>query len=354
MLAACGEQRRGFLGRERATFVGSVQGTSDGLVGHGSMLRSLRAMVVVLSGGAGGGRFARGVVRAVPASEVTIVCNTADDLDVYGVRVCPDLDLVTFTLAGLLDRDRGYGLEGDPRTVMEELRAHGIDTWFDLGDRDFALCVARTRALERGEPLHQITASIATRFGLGCRMLPMCDDHVWTAIASDAGTMHFQEYWVRYRAEVSVHGVGFTGIDATRPAPGVLEAIEAADVILFAPSNPVVSIGPILAVPGLREALVAARAPIVAVTPIVGGAVLRGMADRLLRALDVEVSASGVAGMYAGLIDGFVLDARDADLRAQIESLGMRVAVCDTIMADDAITTELARVALALGEQVRA
>jgi LPPG:FO 2-phospho-L-lactate transferase len=310
-------------------------------------------MVVVLSGGAGGGRFASGLLRAVPPETVTVVCNTADDIDVYGVRVCPDLDLVMFTIAGVLDRSRGYGLEADTRTVMEELRAHGIDTWFDLGDRDFALCVARTRALERGEALHRITASIAHRFGLACRILPMCDEPVWTAIASDAGTMHFQDYWVRYRAEISVHGVGFTGIDAARPAPGVLEAVAAADVILLAPSNPVVSIGPILAVPGMRDALVRAAAPVIAVTPIVGGAVLRGMADRLLRALDVEVSASGVASMYAGLADGFVLDVVDEALASRIESLGMRVAICDTIMRDDDATASIARTALALADRVR-
>lgn len=311
-------------------------------------------MVVVLSGGAGGGRFARGVVRAVPETDVTIVCNTADDIDVYGLRVCPDLDLVTFTLAGVLDTARGYGLEGDTRIVMQELHAHGIDTWFDLGDRDFALCVARTRALARGEPLHRVTASVTARFGLGCRLLPMCDEPVWTAIASDAGTMHFQEYWVRHRAEIAVHGVGFTGIDPARPAPGVLDAIEAAEVILLAPSNPVVSIGPILAVPGMREAIRAAQAPVIAISPIVGGSVLRGMADRLLRALDVEVSAAGVAGMYEGLVDGYLIDSTDAALASRIGTLGMQVEICDTIMRDDAATTTLAERALDLGARVRA
>jgi LPPG:FO 2-phospho-L-lactate transferase len=303
-------------------------------------------MVVVLSGGAGGGRFARGMLKALPADEVTVVCNTADDLDVYGVRVCPDLDLVTFTLAGVLDRSRGYGLEGDTRQVMTELAAHGIDTWFDLGDRDFALCVARTRALQRGEPLHEIAASIAHRFEINARILPMCNEPVWTAIAADAGTMHFQDYWVRHRGQISVHGVGFTGIDAARPAPGVLEAIEAADVIVLAPSNPVVSIGPILAVPGVRESLAQAKAPVVAVSPIVGGEVLRGMADRLLRALDIEVSAAGVASMYQGLVDVFIMDKVDEHLISRVEAFGMRAVACDTIMRDDDAAAALARVTL--------
>lgn len=305
-------------------------------------------MVVVLSGGNGGGRFCRGVVRAVPPEDVTVIGNTGDDIEVYGVWVSPDLDLITFTLADELDTERGYGLIGDTRLAMSELAALGTDTWFDLGDRDLALCMARMRMLRRGDPLHEVTARIAERYGLGCRLLPMSNEHVWTAIDTDAGTMHFQDYWVRYRAEVPVHGVGFVGLDGAHPAPGVAEAIAAADAIIFAPSNPVVSIGPILAVPEMRDALAAAQAPIIAISPIVAGGVIRGMADRLLPSIGVEVSALGVARHYADLIDGYIVDEADASSADAIRSLGLEVAVTDGIMRDDDVTTALAKTALSI------
>lgn len=310
-------------------------------------------MVVVLSGGAGGGRFCRGLVEAVPAPSVTIIGNTADDIDVYGVRVSPDLDLITFSLADVLDTQRGYGLVDDTRVCMRELEALGIEPWFDLGDQDLALCMARTRMLNRGTSLAEITSTISARFGVSANLIPMCNEPVWTAIDSDAGTLHFQDYWVRYRAEVPVRSVGFVGIDRARPTPGIDAAIGNADVILFAPSNPVVSIGPILAVPEMRELLAAAHAPIVAISPIVGGRVVRGMADRLLPSIGVEVRAAGVAAHYADLIDGYVIDSVDADERSEIESLGLRVAVTDTIMRDLSASTALASTALALAESLR-
>lgn len=305
-------------------------------------------MIVVLSGGVGGGRFCRGLVRAVPPEDVTIIGNTGDDLEIYGVHVSPDLDLVTFTLADVLDEDHGYGIAGDTRHMLSELAALGTDTWFDLGDRDLAICAQRTRWLDAGIPLSEVTARIARRFGLTVRILPMTDGPVWTAIDTDAGTMHFQDYWVRYRAEVPVHGVGFVGIADARPAPGVLQAIAGADVIIIAPSNPVVSIGPILAVPGIRAAIVAASAPVIGVSPIVGGHVVRGMADRLLPAIGVEVSAEGVAAHYATLLDGFVIDEQDATSESTVRALAGRCAVTDTIMRTPEDAERVARTALAL------
>lgn len=310
-------------------------------------------MVVVLSGGAGGGRFCRGVVRAVPADQVTIIANTADDIEVYGVEVCPDVDLVTFTLAGVLDVDRGYGLAGDARLVMEELRAQGIDTWFDLGDRDLAICVARTEWLRRGIHRHEIASRIAARFGLVSTILPMTNDKVWTEIDTSSGPLHFQRWWVGDRANTPPLGVRFVGTETATPGPGVLEALKAADTILLAPSNPVVSIGAILSIPGIKQALIETSAPVVAVTPIVGGQVLRGMADKLLRAHGVEVSAAGVASMYQEFADGFVIDETDKDLADRISEMGLEVGACDTIMVDDEATTILAKQALTVAERIR-
>jgi LPPG:FO 2-phospho-L-lactate transferase len=310
-------------------------------------------MIVVLSGGNGGGRFCRGLLRAIDAREVTIIGNTGDDIEIYGVRVCPDLDLITFMLAGVLDQERGYGIEGDTRLAMQEFAALGTDTWFDLGDRDLALCLARTRMLKRGDPLHEVTARIADRFDIAARLLPMTDTFSWTAMDTDAGTMHFQEYWVRYRAEVPVRGVGWVGLDSARPAPGIAEALETAEAILLAPSNPVVSIGPILAVPEMRQLLKSSPAPKVAVSPIVGGAVIRGMADRLMPAVGIEVSALGVAKHYADLIDAIVIDEQDSGARGSIEDLGLEVTVTDTIMRDDPAATSLAQAALDTARRVR-
>ena len=310
-------------------------------------------MVVVLSGGAGGGRFCRGVVRARPAPEVLVVCNSGDDLEIYGVRVCPDLDLVTFTLAGALDRERGYGLAGDTREIVAEFRRLGLDAWFDLGDRDFALCAARTELLRAGVPLDEIAARIARAYGVEARLVPMTNTPVWTAIDTDEeGRMHFQEWWVRTRAALPPRHVEIVGVENAVPAPGVLEAIAQAEAVLIAPSNPVVSIGPILAVPGIREALARTSAPIVATTPIVEGAVFRGMADTLLDAAGIEVSAFGVAGMYADLVDGFLLDERDAADRGRIEGLGLRVGLADTVMRDDDATTRIATDALTLAAEI--
>lgn len=300
-------------------------------------------MIAVLAGGLGAARFVRGLVGVVAPEDVTIVGNTGDDIRIYGVHVSPDLDIVTFMLAGVLDEERQFGLRGDTRAIMDELAAHGHETWFALGDQDFAVCAARTMWLDAGVPLHECAARIADRFGVRARILPMTDDPVHTAIGVDDGEIHFQEYWVRRGAADPVRSVRLIGAERATPAPGVLDAIASADTIVIAPSNPVVSIGTILSVPGIRDAVRAADAPVVAVSPIIGGRVVRGMADKLMPAIGAEVSALGVARLYADVLDAFVLDTADAGLIGRIEELGVRVRATSTLMTDAAAAATLAK-----------
>jgi LPPG:FO 2-phospho-L-lactate transferase len=311
-------------------------------------------MVVVLAGGVGAARFLRGVVRVVAPEDVTVVGNTGDDIDIYGVHVCPDLDIVTYMLAGVFDEERGFGIIGDTHGVMDELAKSGADTWFALGDRDLGVCAGRTKLLGDGAELHRVAQGIAQHFGVRVRMLPMTDAPVHTVVETQQGEMHFQEYWVRHRANIPALSVRLEGVEAALPAPGVLDAIARADAVLLAPSNPVVSIGTILQVPGIREALVETRAPVVGVSPIVGGRVMRGMADKLLPVVGAEVSAPGVAALYVDFLDGFVVDEQDAARAAEVEALGMRVAVTNTVMDTPERAEALAKETLALAQAVRA
>ncbi|MFA5891189.1 MAG: 2-phospho-L-lactate transferase [Actinomycetota bacterium] len=308
-------------------------------------------MIVVLAGGLGAARFLRGLVRVVPAEEVCVIGNTGDDIDIYGVHVSPDLDIVTFMLAGILDEQRQFGIRDDTHVVMDELAATGHETWFGLGDRDFAMCTARTQWLACGVPLHEVTRRLARRFGIGVRILPMTDDPVQTRITvreqtGDETNLHFQEYWVRRRAADPVIGVRLDGAEGARPAPGVLEAIADAETILVAPSNPIVSIGTILSIPGIREALRDARAPVSGISPIVGGRVVRGMADKLMHAAGVEISATGVASLYADFLDAFVVDHCDEFQLEAIEALGVRGVATQTMMHTANDAAALAKVAL--------
>lgn len=310
--------------------------------------------IVALAGGIGAGRFLRGLVRAVPPEDVTVVVNTGDDFRPHGLRVSPDLDSVTYWLGGVFDRERGWGRVGDTFRVTEELRAHGAeDAWFGLGDLDLATHLRRTAVMAGGATLSEATAALARHFGVRSRLLPMTDDPVETRVevfapSGDRLDLHFQEYWVERGGRDPVAAVRVQGVEQAGPAPGVLEALAGAEVVMFCPSNPVVSIGPILAVPGIREALAARSGRAVGVSPIVGGSPVRGMADRLMPAVGMEVSAAGVARAYAGLLTGFVLDERDRALAGRVEELGMRVAVTDTIMDDDAVAESVARTALGL------
>ena len=310
--------------------------------------------VVVLAGGVGAARFLRGVIRAVTPSEITIIVNTGDDRVFYGAHVSPDLDIVTYTLAGRIDTQRGFGLKDDRFDFVDRLRALGHETWFRLGDADYANSVHRTLRLAEGAGLDVVADELRRDMGLDPRILPMSNDPCPTFIRlSDGRNLHFEEYLVREGAPTNVESTDLSAAEKAAPAPHVLEAIHAARTILVSPSNPIVSIGPILTVPGIRDALAASSAPIVAVSPIVGGAPIKGPAHTLLRAEGVEVSALGVAGFYREWIDGFVFDAQDAKLQDEIEALGLCATSLDTMMVSAEISEAIARAALAIADQVR-
>ncbi|MGH2554396.1 MAG: 2-phospho-L-lactate transferase [Actinomycetota bacterium] len=310
--------------------------------------------VVALAGGVGAGKLLRGLVRAVPEKDVTVIVNTGDDMQVHGLHVSPDIDSVTYWLGGLADRERGWGRAGETFRATEELRAFGADgAWFGLGDLDLATHLFRTGLLAEGKTLSEATRAVAGRFGIQARIHPMSDDPVTTRVeaADDAGRsldLHFQEYWVLRGARDQVKAIRFDGVDRASPAPGILEALAEADVVVICPSNPIVSIDPILAVPGVRDVVARRRDDVVAISPIVGGAPLRGMADKLLPVAGVEVSAAGVAEHYAGLLGSFVIDNVDRGLSDRILSLCGRMRVTDTIMVDDEAAERLARDALDL------
>ncbi|WP_406286120.1 2-phospho-L-lactate transferase [Embleya sp. NBC_00896] len=318
--------------------------------------------IVVLAGGIGGARFLRGLKAAVPEAEITVVGNTGDDIHLFGLKVCPDLDTVMYTLGDGINEEQGWGRRDESWSVREEMAAYGVEpTWFGLGDRDYATHIVRTQMLAAGYPLSAVTEALCARWRPGVRLVPMSDDRVETHVVIDdpdkpgsRKAIHFQEYWVRLRAAPTAHAIVPVGIETAKPAPGVLEAIAEADLILFPPSNPVVSIGTILGVPGIREALVAAEAPVIGLSPIVGGAPVRGMADRVLEAVGVRTSASAVAQHYGpGLLDGWLVDTADEASVAEVEAAGIRCRAIPLMMTDVEATAEMARAALALADGVR-
>jgi LPPG:FO 2-phospho-L-lactate transferase len=301
---------------------------------------------VALAGGVGAARFLQGLVRAVPPGDVTAIVNTGDDCVFYGVHVAPDCDIVSYTLSGRIDPERGFGLAGDSFVLIDALERLGHQTWFRLGDRDYAHCLHRTLRLAEGAGLAEVTDDLRRRLGVDTRVLPMSEDPCPTfVLLGDGRRLHFEEYLVREGAPDNVRRVDIGAAEAARPGPGVLAALGSARGILVCPSNPVVSIGPILAVPGVRNALLEARAagkPIVAISPIVGGMPVKGPAAQLLRGVGCEVSARGVAERYCKWISGFVIDERDAGQAKQIEELGIDVRAVDTIMRDAAAAERLA------------
>ncbi|GHG38561.1 MULTISPECIES: 2-phospho-L-lactate transferase [Streptomyces] len=315
--------------------------------------------IVVLAGGIGGARFLRGLKQAVPDAEITVVGNTGDDIHLFGLKVCPDLDTVMYTLGGGIHEEQGWGREGETFAVKDELAAYGVGPeWFGLGDKDFATHIVRTQMLGAGYPLSAVTEALCARWQPGVRLLPMSDDRVETHVAIEVDgeqrAVHFQEYWVKLRASVDAKAVVAVGAETAAPAPGVLEAIAAADVILFPPSNPVVSVGTILAVPGIREAVAAAPAPVVGLSPIVGDAPVRGMADKVLAAVGVESTAAAVARHYgSGLLDGWLVDTVDAGSVAGVEAAGIACRAVPLMMTDVDATAAMARAALELAEEVR-
>jgi LPPG:FO 2-phospho-L-lactate transferase len=314
-------------------------------------------MIVVLAGGVGAARFLAGLVRVVPPADVTAIVNTGDDTVLHGLAISPDLDTVTYTLAGAIDPERGWGLAGESWAAMDALERYGRarpegsgagGTWFRLGDRDLATHLYRTARRAEGAPLSSVTAEIARAWGLALRLVPMTDDPVETRVVlADGGQeIGFQEYFVGRQHSVAVSAIRLAGIEAARPAPGVLEAIAAADAVVIAPSNPIVSIGPVVAVPGVREALEARRAMTVAVSPIIGGRALKGPADRMLTELGHESSVVGVARMYRDLAGTLVVDRADADLADAVTAEGMRCVVTDTVMSSPDLAAALATTVL--------
>jgi LPPG:FO 2-phospho-L-lactate transferase len=300
--------------------------------------------VTALAGGVGGAKLLVGLNLATGSgSRLTAIVNTGDDAEIYGVHVSPDVDIVTYWLAGLADVERGWGLAGDTFTVVGGLKELGREAWFRLGDRDLATCIYRTERLREGAALSQVTDEIASALGVSAKLLPMTDDRLATLIeTSDGRTLEFQEYFVKERQAPEVRSVRFEGVEEASPAPGVIDAIESADTVVLCPSNPIVSIGPILALPGVREAL-RAHPDVVGVSPIIEGAALKGPADKMMAAAGHEVSPAGVAAMYVDLLDRFALDQRDEDLAPAVKELGIEPLVRDTIMSDSSRSEELAR-----------
>ncbi|MEV0581916.1 2-phospho-L-lactate transferase [Nonomuraea sp. NPDC050310] len=304
--------------------------------------------IVSLAGGIGGARFLRGLKAAAPDAEITVIGNTGDDITLFGLRVCPDLDTVMYTLGGGINEEQGWGREKETHVVKEELAAYGVEPqWFGLGDRDFATHIVRSQMLEAGYPLSQITEALCARWQPGVRLIPMSDDrcetHVLLTDERGRRAVHFQEWWVRLRASVPAESIGLVGADSAKPAPGVLEAVAEADVVILPPSNPVVSIGTILQVPGIRAAVEAKK--VVGVSPIIGGAPVRGMADACLSAIGVETSAQAVLELYGRpLIDGWLVAEQDAGVALD----GVRVEARPLLMSDPDATRALAQATLDL------
>lgn len=339
--------------------------------------------ITALAGGIGGARFLRGLLTHLAATypdgagsstaEVTVIGNTGDDIWMHGVKVCPDLDTVMYTLGGGINEDQGWGRLDETYTVKSELAAYGAaPDWFGLGDRDLATHLVRTRMLTAGVPLSEVTARLCERWNPGVRLIPMSDQRVETHVLVDdpAGALtddgspvhtaiHFQEWWVRYRASLPAHGFVLMGLDEARPAPGVVESIREADIVVLPPSNPVVSIGTILSVPGIREALQSTSAPVVGLAPIIGRAPVRGMADACLAAIGVETSSAAVAAHYGarsngGILDGWLIDSVDAQSVDSIEALGITTVAVPLLMTDISATAQMAAAALDLADRVKA
>jgi LPPG:FO 2-phospho-L-lactate transferase len=310
--------------------------------------------IVALAGGIGGARFLRGLRKAVPQADVTVVGNTGDDISLFGLRICPDLDTVMYTLGDGINEEQGWGRQNETFTLRGELAAYEIGpAWFTLGDRDFATHIVRTQMLDAGYPLSAVTEALCHRWRPGIRLLPMTDDRVEThVVVEDADgrrAIHFQEWWVRLHAEVPAQSIAAVGAEDAKPAPGVLEAIEAADLVILPPSNPVVSVGTILAVPGIRAAVAAKT--VVGVSPIIGGAPVRGMADACLTAIGVETSAGAVAAHYGpDLLNGWLVDTTDAALEGDLDGIAVRSR--PLLMTDIEATAEIARAAIDLAGEL--
>ncbi len=311
------------------------------------------AVIVALAGGVGGAKLAQGLMLALPVDELAVVVNTADDFDLFGLRICPDLDTVLYTLAGIANPETGWGIAGDTFVTLAALTRYGRDPWFKLGDQDFATHIARTERLHEGEPLTAVMSELSAALDVSATILPMTDEPVATTVLTSAGRLAFQDYFVRRHQSDEVLGVTFEGIENAGPTSAVREAIMRADVIVFCPSNPIVSIGPILALPGMRDLIHGSQAPVVAMSPIIGGRALKGPADRMLAGLGHEVSPLGVARIYGELIQGMVIDEIDREQAESIRNdLGIDVLVTATVMGGTESRRTLAADVIAFGHRL--
>ena len=290
--------------------------------------------VTALAGGVGAARFLRGLVRVINPANLCVIVNTGDDEEFFGLSVSPDIDTITYTLADAVDHSKGWGLPDESFRCLESLKRYYPDTWFGLGDTDLATHLFRTQQLRQGKTLTEVTAAIAESWGVKATVLPMSNDPVRTVVHTQAGALPFQEYFVKGRGEGNVKKVELRGIENALAAPGVCDAIRSAQLVILPPSNPIVSIGPIMGLPGVRESLQETPAPIIGISPLVEGKPIKGPADHMLSGLGIEASAAGVAGMYTDFLDSFVIDTQDAGQQARLEAQGLTVQVTDTIMTD--------------------
>jgi LPPG:FO 2-phospho-L-lactate transferase len=303
-------------------------------------------MITALAGGVGAARFLQGLVKLVPEENLTIIVNTGDDIKLYGLHISPDIDIVMYTLSGIVDEEKGWGIKEDTFYCLETLQRYGYETWFKLGDRDLATHIHRTYLLRRGYKLSEATARLSQALGLKVRILPMTNEKFATFIVTDKGKTHFQEYLVKRGAQDKVINVEFEGADTASPAPGVVDSILDSEAVVICPSNPIVSIGTILSVRGVRKALHKTKANVIAISPIVGGAPIKGPADKLMSGLGLEVSAYGVAAYYKDFLDVFVMDSIDSAHKTRIEAMRLKVVVTNTIMKTLQDKVELAKVVL--------
>jgi LPPG:FO 2-phospho-L-lactate transferase len=303
-------------------------------------------MITALAGGVGAARFLTGLLKIVKEEDVSVIVNTGDDIEMFGLHISPDIDIVAYTLAGIVDEERGWGIKGDTFQGLEMLKKLGLETWFGLGDKDFATHIFRTELLKKDFTLSQVTDKICRALGINVKLLPMTNDKFETRIKVEDGSIHFEEYFVRRGSKEKVLGVEFAGAESAKPSPQVIDSIMDADTVIICPSNPIVSIGTILSIDGIRDALKKTSGTVVGISPIVAGTPIKGPADKLLRGLGFEVSAFGVAKLYADFLDTFVIDNIDGAEKSRIESLGIRVKVTNTIMKSLENKIQLAKVVL--------
>lgn len=304
-------------------------------------------MITALGGGVGAAKFLEGLSKIIQLEKLTIIINTGDDINKYGVRVSPDIDTIIYRLSGMIDNEKGWGIAGDSFNCLESLSKLDFETWFQLGDKDFATQLKKTFLKNKGHTQTEITSIVAEEFGITKpKLLPMSDDEIETWIETEIGEIHFQEYYIKHKMQPAVFGINIRGIRESNPAPGVIESIESAELIIICPSNPIISIGPILKVRGVRDTLMKSNATKIAVSPLIGGKPLKGPADRLMKGLGLEPSSTEIANLYRDFLDIMVIDSSDSNEKDEIESLGVKTLITNTVMSDNQKSSELSKTIL--------